>query len=98
MFQTAVVPILRGHDMRRDLPTTLGMLQHGGLEASARIANGLIEVHLGEHQAVFLAADGELAADWLAECAVMKYPDCELSKVWMMLVQVAGGAIPFASR
>lgn len=84
--------------MRRDLGTTLGMLQLGGLDASARIADGLIEVYLGEHRAVFLAADPELAADWLAECAVMKYPDCDLSKVWMMLVQVAGGAIPFASR
>ncbi len=83
--------------MRRDLSTTLEMLRLGGLNAGAQITNGLIEVRLGEHHAVFLAADAELAADWLAECAVMRYPECDLSKVWLMLVQVAGGAIPFAS-
>ena len=74
------------------------MLQLGGLNASAQIDKGLIEVRLGKHRAVFLAADGELAADWLAECTVMNYPDSDLSKVWLTLAQIAGGAIPFASR
>lgn len=83
--------------MRRELSVTLAMLQQGGLGARAEITNGLIEVHLDEHRAVFLAADSELAADWLAECAVMHYPECDLSKVWLMLASVAGGAIPFAS-
>lgn len=83
--------------MRRELSVTLEMLRLGGLAASAEITHGVIEVRLGEHRAVFLAADTELAADWLAECAVMNYPECDLSKVWLMLASVAGGAIPFAS-
>ena len=84
--------------MRRDLSLTLAMLRAGGLSAEAEIRDGLIEVRLDEHRARFLTSDGQMAADWLAEYALMTHPGCDLSKVWLTLARAAGGAIPFGSR
>lgn len=83
--------------MRRDLSLTLAMLRAGGLAADAQIRNGRIEVRLDEHRARFLLTEGQLAADWLAECALRTHPGCDLSKVWLTLARAAGGAIPFGS-
>ena len=38
------------------------------------------------------------AADWLARCAVINYPESEFAQLWLMLATVSGGAIPFGSR
>jgi len=84
--------------MRRNLFVTVEMLQAGGLTADARFAHGLIEVRLGKHCAMFPASKADKAADWLAECALMNYPESDLSKLWLMLARAAGGAIPFGSR
>lgn len=81
--------------MRRDLFVTAAMLQHGGLHPHIRLAKGSIEVRLEEHLATFSAANAGDAADWLAACAVINYPDCELAKLWVMFATLAGGAIPF---
>ena len=84
--------------MRRNVFVTVEMLRAAGLNADVRSVYGLIEVRLDEHCATFPAANADKAADWLAACVVMNYPDSDLSKVWLMLAKVAGGAIPFASR
>ncbi len=84
--------------MRRNVFVTVEMLRSAGLHADVRSVYGLIEVRLDEHCATFPAAKADTAADWLAACVVMNYPDSELSKVWVMLAKIAGGAIPFASR
>jgi hypothetical protein len=84
--------------MRRDLFVTADMLQRAGLPAELSFAHGLIFVRLDEHRAVFAAAQAAKAADWLSACAVMNYPDSELSKLWQILARAAGGAIPFGSR
>ena len=84
--------------MRRNVFVTVEMLRAAGLNADVRSVYGLIEVRLDEHRATFPAANADKAADWLAACVVMNYPDSDLSKVWLMLAKLAGGAIPFASR
>jgi hypothetical protein len=84
--------------MRRDLFVTVEMLRSSGLQAELAFAQGSIQVRLNEHRAVFAASQSAKAADWLAACAVMNYPDSELSKLWSMLARAAGGAIPFGSR
>ena len=84
--------------MRRDLFVTATMLQGGGLPAGIRIVQGSIEVRLGEHSATFLPSNADKAADWLAACAVIRYPESDLAKLWSMLATLAGGAIPFGSR
>ena len=84
--------------MRRNVFVTVEMLRTAGLDADVRSVYGLIEVRLDEHCATFPAARSDAAADWLAACVVMNYPDSDLSKVWLMLAKLAGGAIPFASR
>lgn len=84
--------------MRRNLFVTVEMLQAGGLAADVRFARGLIEVQIDNNRAAFPASQVDKAADWLVACAVMKYPDSELSKLWRMLATAAGGAIPFGSR
>lgn len=84
--------------MRRNLFVTVEMLQVGGLAADVRFAHGLIEVRLAEHRRVFPALNAGMAADWLAECALMNYPKSDFSKVWMTLATAAGGVIPFGSR
>jgi hypothetical protein len=84
--------------MRRNVFVTVEMLRTAGLDADVRSVYGLIEVRLDERCATFPAAKAGAAADWLAACVVMNYPDSDLSKVWIMLANLAGGAIPFASR
>lgn len=84
--------------MRRDLFITVEMLRSSGLQAELGFAQGSIHVRLNEHRAVFAASQSAKAADWLAACAVMHYPESELSKLWSMLARAAGGAIPFGSR
>jgi hypothetical protein len=84
--------------VQRNLFVTLKMLQAGGLEADVSFANGLIEVRVAKHSMKFAAAQVDKAADWLVACAVMNYPDSDMSKLWRMLATAAGGAIPFGSR
>jgi len=84
--------------MRRNLFVTVKMLQAGGLDADVSFARGLIEVRVGKHCATFSAPQVDKAADWLVACAVMNYPESDLSKLWRMLATAAGGAIPFGSR
>jgi len=74
------------------------MLRHGGLHPNVRLVEGSIEVRLEEHLATFSAANAGDAADWLAACAVIHYPDSELAKLWALLATLAGGAIPFRTR
>ena len=84
--------------MRRNLFVTVQMLQVGGLAADVSFAHGWVEVQVGHHRATFPAAKADKAADWLVACAVMNYPESDLSKLWRMLATAAGGAIPFGSR
>ena len=84
--------------MRRNLFITATMLQRGGLLPDVRLGQDTIEVRLNEHHATFPPAHVEQAADWLAACAVINYPESDFAKLWQMLATVAGGAIPFGSR
>jgi hypothetical protein len=84
--------------MHRDVFVTADMLQRDGLRADVRFAQGTIEVTLEEHQKAFPTTDAEKAADWLAACAVINYPDSAVAQLWFMLASLAGGAIPFGSR
>ena len=84
--------------MRRNLFVTVAMLQTGGLAADVSFAHGVIEVQVEKHRATFRASQVDKAADWLVACAVMNYPESDLSKLWRMLATAAGGAIPFGSR
>ena len=84
--------------MRRNLFITAAMLQRGGLTPDVRLAKDLIEVRLNEHRATFPPAHADEAADWLAACAVINYPESDFAKLWQMLATVAGGVIPFGSR
>jgi hypothetical protein len=84
--------------MRRNLFITAAMLQRGGFTPDVRLAQEAIEVRLNEHRATFPASHANQAADWLAACAVINYPDSDFAKLWQMLATVAGGAIPFGSR
>lgn len=84
--------------MRRNLFVTVKMLQAGGLDADVSFARGLIEVRVGKHSTSFAASKVDKAADWLVACAVMNYPESDLSKLWRMLATAAGGAIPFGSK
>ena len=83
--------------MRRDLFVTAAMLQKAGLRVDVRVVHGSIEVRLEEHRASFPATRADDAANWLAACVVMNYPDSEMAKIWVMLATVAGGAIPFGN-
>lgn len=73
------------------------MLQRAGLTADVQLAQGSIEVRVGEHRASFPATNATQAANWLAACTVMNYPESDLAKLWLMLATVAGGVIPFGS-
>ena len=84
--------------MRRDLFVTAAMLQKAGLAPDVRLTQGSIEVRLGEHHAIFPSSGADQAADWLARCAVIHYPESEFAQLWLMLATVSGGAIPFGSR
>ena len=77
---------------------TVEMLRLGGLDADVRSVYGLVEVRLDKRRATFSASEAHRAADWLAACVVMQYPESDLSKLWLMLARAAGGAIPFTSR
>jgi hypothetical protein len=83
--------------MRRDLFVTAAMLEKAGLPVDVRLVQGSIEVSLAQHRATFPAAKADEAANWLAACVVMHYPESEMAKLWVMLATVAGGAIPFGS-
>ena len=74
----------------RDLFVTLDMLRAEGLNARLRASGGTIEVRLDDHAAVFRSpTDLHAAANWLAECALMHYPDSVLVKVWLFLAKAA---------
>ena len=76
--------------MDRDLFVTLDMLRAEGLDARLRASGRTLEVCLGDHAAVFRSpAELHAAANWLAECALMNYPDSVLVKVWLFLAKVA---------
>lgn len=74
------------------------MLQRAGLGVDVQLADGSIEVRLDGHRARFPATNANMAADWLAACAVINCPESEFAKVWVMLAELAGGAIPFGSK
>ena len=84
--------------MRRNLFITAAMLQRGGLIPDVRLGQDVIEVRLNEHRATFPPAHTDQAADWLAACAVINFPESDFAKLWQMLATVAGGVIPFGSR
>ena len=76
--------------MNRDLLVTCDMLRAEGLNASLRVSEGSVEVRLDDHAAVFQSPrDLRKAANWLAECALMHYPDSEFLKVWLFIAKVA---------
>jgi len=84
--------------MRRNLFVTATMLQRAGLAADVRLGPAGIEVRLNEHRAVFPPSSDDKAADWIAACAVIHYPESDFAKLWVMLATLSGGAIPFGSR
>jgi|1186.fasta_scaffold706157_2 hypothetical protein len=84
--------------MQRNAFITAAMLQRDGFGVDVRFVDGSIEVRLEGERATFPAGEAEKAADWLAACAVMNYPESAMARLWVMLAAVAGGAIPFGSR
>jgi hypothetical protein len=78
----------------RNLFTVADMLRKSGLNPVVRVAEGGIEVSLDEHVALFRKGDLHLAAVWLSACAVMRHPESEYAKMWMLLSQAAAGSIP----
>lgn len=76
--------------MDRDLFVTLDMLRAEGLDVRLRARGRTLEVRLDDHAAVFRSpAELHAAANWLAECALMNYPDSVLVKVWLFLAKAA---------
>ena len=76
--------------MNRDLLVTFDMLRAEGLNASLHFSEGSVEVRLDDQAAVFQSPrDLRKAANWLAECALMHYPDSEFLKVWLFVAKVA---------
>ena len=74
----------------RDLFVTLDMLRAEGLDATLRIFQGSVEVSVDGHATTFQSPD-ELhdAANWLAERALMRYPDSAFVKLWLVLANAA---------
>ena len=74
----------------RDLFITLDMLRAEGLDARLRASGQTLEVRLDDHAAVFRSpTELHAAANWLAECALMHYPDSVLVKLWLFLAKAA---------
>lgn len=84
--------------MQRNPFITAAMLQRDGFQVDVRFVDGSIEVRLEKDRAIFPVGEADKAADWLAACTVMNYPESALAKLWVMLAAVAGGVIPFGSR
>jgi hypothetical protein len=82
---------------RRDLHTTLKMLQVAGICAGATIADGKVRVWLSQPNPdlapwVYDGSDREYAAHWLAAYVVYFYPKSPLAKVWSVLRQASAAA------
>lgn len=73
--------------MKRDLLTTLRMLRAEGLDAGARLDDGMLEVSIGSHVAVFRSPDLGAASDWLAACTVVHYPASDFARLWAFLAR-----------
>ncbi|MFN2646010.1 MAG: hypothetical protein ABR570_13555 [Burkholderiales bacterium] len=79
---------------RRDLHTTLKMLQRAGISAGATVAHGKVRVWLTNPDPqlppwLFEGSDREYAAHWLAAYVVYFYPKSDLAKVWSVLRQAS---------
>ena len=79
---------------RRDLYTTLKMLQRAGITAGATVAHGKVRVWLAQPDPdlapwVYEGSDREYAAHWLAAYVVYFYPKSALAKVWSVLRQAS---------
>jgi hypothetical protein len=77
---------------RRDLATTLRMLQAAGISAGAMIADGKVRVWLSQPNPdlapwIYEGTDREYAAHWLAAYVVYFYPKSDLAKVWNLVRQ-----------
>jgi len=76
--------------MNRHLLLTADMLRAEGLNTSLHFSEGSVEVRLDDHAAVFRSPrDLRKAANWLAECARMHYPESEFLKVWLFVAKIA---------
>lgn len=80
--------------MDRDLLTTVRMLRAGGLDAAARFDNGRLEISLGQHAVVLGTPDLVAAANWLAACAITRYPESDFAKLWRTLAKAAAAEVP----
>jgi hypothetical protein len=85
--------------MKRDLATTVRMLEAAGLPVHVRRGHGRLQVSLAAptperplYQASFSARDGESAADWLVARVFDLYPHCELAKLWRTIAAAAAVA------
>src|SRR3954471_12716213 len=72
---------------RRNLHTTLKMLQAAGICAGATVAHGKVRVWLSQPNPdlapwVYDGTDREYAAHWLAAAVVYFYPKSDLARVW----------------
>ena len=78
--------------MNRDLFVTLDRLRAEGLDARLRVFEGSVEASIDGHAASFASPD-ELhdAANWLAERALMRYPNSAFVKMWLVLARAAAG-------
>lgn len=74
------------------------MLQADGLDASTRVGEGVIEVSLEDHMAVFDIPKFDRAADWLAACALLHCPKSAFSTLWRLLARCAAGRIAYKDR
>jgi CheY-like chemotaxis protein len=77
---------------RRNLHTTLKMLQASGICAGASVAHGKVRVWLSQPNPdlapwVYDGTDREYAAHWLAAYVVYFYPKSDLAKVWNVFRQ-----------
>jgi hypothetical protein len=75
---------------RRDLYTTLRMLQRAGISAGATLTRGKVRVWLAQPNPdlapwIYEGTDREYAAHWLAAYVVYFYPQSDLAKVWRVL-------------
>lgn len=80
--------------MERDLLATVRTLRAGGLDAAAKLDDGLLEVRLGPYRRTFREPELRAAADWLAACARMNYPGSDFARLWRLLRRIAAQSVP----
>lgn len=74
----------------RDLFVTFDMLRAEGLDARLRVFEGFVELSIAGEAAAFPAPDRlHEAANWLAERALMYYPNSAFVKMWLVLAESA---------